>query len=164
MSEIALTIKQENFCLHYIETGNASEAYRRSYDVSKMKETSVNRLAKELMDNIKIASRIAALRKPVVERAQVTLEQHLNDLKELRDAAWLNKKYGPAIQAEISRGKASGHYIERSEVGEPGAFDKLDDDELERSIEQALRAIDNARTKAPAVAASPRKAKALERK
>lgn len=31
MSE--LTIKQENFCLYHVETGNASEAYRRAYDI-----------------------------------------------------------------------------------------------------------------------------------
>ena len=28
-----LTPKQESFCLAYIETGNASEAYRQAYDV-----------------------------------------------------------------------------------------------------------------------------------
>ena len=31
-----LTPKQEKFCQLYIELGNASEAYRQSYDCSKM--------------------------------------------------------------------------------------------------------------------------------
>jgi phage terminase small subunit len=114
-----LTPKQENFCLAYIETGNASEAYRRSYDASGMSDTSINRKAKELLDNGKIAARLAALRAPVVQKAQITLEKHLNDLKRLRDMAEASEKYGPAIQAEIARGKASGLYVEKTELTGP---------------------------------------------
>lgn len=32
----SLTIKQEAFCQAYIETGNASEAYRTAYAADKM--------------------------------------------------------------------------------------------------------------------------------
>ena len=34
---MSLTPKQEAFCLAYMETGNASEAYRRAYDADNMK-------------------------------------------------------------------------------------------------------------------------------
>ncbi|WFE85066.1 terminase small subunit [Parabacteroides chongii] len=44
-----LTIKQENFCNYYLECGNASEAYRRAYSCSKMKDESVNSRAYELL-------------------------------------------------------------------------------------------------------------------
>lgn len=159
-----LTPKQENFCLAYIEAGNASEAYRNSYNTSKMNDATINRAAKELMDNPKITTRISELRKPAVEAAQVTLEQHLNDLKRLRDDAWASEKYGPAIQAEISRGKASGHYIDRVESGSPGDFEKVNDDELDRSIEEAAALIDRARGKATLSASTKGKAKASERK
>ena len=37
-----LTPKQENFCLAYLETSNASEAYRRAYDSENMKPESIN--------------------------------------------------------------------------------------------------------------------------
>ena len=110
---MSLTIKQENFCLAYIETGNASEAYRRSYSSEKMKESSVNVNASKLLADAKIAQRLEELRKPAVEAAQLTLEQHLHDLKDLRDKAAGEGKYGPAIQAEIARGKASGLHVER---------------------------------------------------
>lgn len=44
MSE--LTIKQEkNFCLYHVETGNASEAYRRAYNTDGMKPETINRRA-----------------------------------------------------------------------------------------------------------------------
>lgn len=110
-----LTIKQEAFCIAYIETGNASEAYRRAYSCSAMKPESVNRKAKELVDNVKITARLQELRAPAVEKAQITLEQHLRDLKRLRDLAEASEKYGPAITAEMARGKASGLYVERVE-------------------------------------------------
>lgn len=110
-----LTQKQENFCLAYIETGNASEAYRRAYTATGMSAATVNRKAKELMDNGKISARIENLRKPAAKAAQFTLEQHLSDLKRLRDKAEQDGKYGPAIQAEIARGKAAGHYTEKIE-------------------------------------------------
>ena len=80
---MALTQKQEAFCLAYVETGNASEAYRRAYDTSKMKPESVNRLAKALMDNVKIASRLAELRAPALERANVTVDWIVENLVEL---------------------------------------------------------------------------------
>lgn len=114
-----LTPKQEAFCLAYIETGNASEAYRRSYSAANMSESSINRKAKELLDNGKIAARIQELRAPAVKAAQITLETHLNDLKRLRDIAEKSEKYGPAIAAEIARGKASGLYVEHKVLTGP---------------------------------------------
>ena len=111
-----LTQKQENFCLAYIETGNASEAYRRVYNAKSMKPETVNRNAKALLDNNKIATRLEELRKPVAESAQITLSQHLSKLEELRELAKEEGKYGPAIQAEIARGKAAGLYVERSHI------------------------------------------------
>lgn len=111
-----LTVKQENFCLAYLETGNASEAYRRAYASAKMKPETVNRAAKEMIDLPKIATRLQELRKPAVKAAQITLEQHLKDLQRLRDLAESSEKYGPAIQAEMARGKASGLYTEKIEL------------------------------------------------
>ena len=71
---MALTQKQEAFCLAHIETGNASEAYRRVYNTSRMKAETINRKAKELMDNGKITARLIELNAPALERANVTIE------------------------------------------------------------------------------------------
>ena len=111
-----LTPKQEIFCLAYLETGNASEAYRRSYNAQNMKPETVNRKAKELRENGKITARLEELRKPVVEAAQVTLEDHLQQLADLRDKSMAAEQFGPAITAEVNRGKAAGLYVERSET------------------------------------------------
>ena len=39
MKPVKLTAKQEAFCLAYLETGNASEAYRQVYKSDRMKST-----------------------------------------------------------------------------------------------------------------------------
>lgn len=115
-----LTQKQEAFALAYIQTGNASEAYRTAYNVKPgTKEATINRTAKELVDNPKIAARIAELRAPAVEKAQLTLEKHLDDLLRLRNMAVKDAKWSAAIQAEIARGKAAGLYVDRSELTGP---------------------------------------------
>lgn len=110
-----LTAKQENFCLAYLESGNASEAYRAAYATETMKPATVNRSAKELLDNPKIAARLAELRKPVIQAAQITLESHLARLHALSEAAESERQYGAAINAEIARGKAAGIHVEKSE-------------------------------------------------
>lgn len=82
-----LTPKQEAFCLAYIETGNASEAYRQSYNADKMKPETVNRKAKDLLDNGKIAARIKQLQGEHVERHKLTVDDLLAELEEARKAA-----------------------------------------------------------------------------
>lgn len=62
MKPSELTQKQENFCLAYIEAGNASEAYRRAYDAGKMKDKTIWERASTLLANSKVAARVAELR------------------------------------------------------------------------------------------------------
>jgi phage terminase small subunit len=112
---MSLTSKQEAFCLAYIETGNASEAYRRAYNAAKMKPETVNRNAKALIDNNKIATRLSEIRKPAVDAAQITLESHLQRLQDLSIAAEKAGQLSAAINAEVARGKAAGIHIEKSE-------------------------------------------------
>lgn len=108
---MALTQKQEAFCIAYVETGNASEAYRvAGYAIENAK--TVNEAASRLLKNSKVIARLTEIRAPALEKAQITLECHLNDLKVLRDKADVALKFGPAVAAEIARGKASGLYVE----------------------------------------------------
>jgi len=63
-----LTPKQENFCLEYRETGIASEAYRRTYDVSRTSPKSINERACKLLANTKIAARIQEIQGRILEK------------------------------------------------------------------------------------------------
>lgn len=70
-----LTIKQENFCNYYIECGNASEAYRRAYSCGSMKDETVNRMAYDLINNRKIAARVAELQAEQKAKSDVSKEE-----------------------------------------------------------------------------------------
>jgi len=105
---MALTPKQENFCLAYLETGNASEAYRRSYDAENMKPETINVKACELLQNGKIAERLEQLRAPVIARAQLTVEDLLRELEEARKLAIDTEAPAPAVSATMGKAKLLG--------------------------------------------------------
>lgn len=78
-----LTPKQEAFALKYLETGNASEAYRQSYDAEKMKPESVHRKAFEVLENVKVAARINELKALQLKRHNVTVDRVLAEYAKL---------------------------------------------------------------------------------
>lgn len=77
---MALTQKQEAFCLAYIKTGNASEAYRGSYSASKMTDKQVWEEASKLKNSPKVDQRISELRAMAQSAAIMTREQALERL------------------------------------------------------------------------------------
>ena len=111
-----LTVKQEAFCLAYIETGNASESYRQAYEAGKMKPETVTKRASELLTNGGVTGRLAELREMVANESLMTVSKHLDDLRLLRDAAKAEGKYSAAVAAEVARGKVSGFYVEKVEA------------------------------------------------
>lgn len=113
MVKTKLTAKQEAFCLAYLETGNASEGYRQAYKTDRMKPLTINKRASELLARGDIAGRLDELREPVRARAQLTLESHLQRLKDLSEAAERKGQFAAAIAAETNRGKAAGLYVEK---------------------------------------------------
>lgn len=75
-----LTPKQEKFCNGYVETGNASEAYRNAYNCKNMKPNTVNRKAKELLDNGKISARVAELQSELQRRSDIQKDDIIREL------------------------------------------------------------------------------------
>jgi phage terminase small subunit len=118
---MALTQKQETFALSYVETGNASEAYRRAYDADEMKPASIHVKACQLLANGKVRLRVNELQAAAAQKAQITLESHLRDLADLRDQAREARQFSAAITAEVARGKASGVHVEKTESTVTGA-------------------------------------------
>lgn len=105
---MALTPKQENFCLAYLETGNASEAYRRSYNAQNMKPESINVNACKLLADAKIAQRLDELRAPAIAKAQLTVEDLLRELEEARRLAIDTEAPAPAVSATMGKAKLLG--------------------------------------------------------
>lgn len=80
MTTSKLTQKQEAFAIAYVKRGNASEAYRDAYDAGKATAKTVNEMASRLLNDRKIAARIAEIRAPAIEAAQLTEERTLKEL------------------------------------------------------------------------------------
>lgn len=75
-----LTQKQETFALAVFEGRSASDAYRFAYDAERMLPATIHRNAAALLDNNRIAARLAALRADAEQRSQVTVERTLREL------------------------------------------------------------------------------------
>ena len=103
-----LTPKQEAFCLAYLETGNASEAYRRSYDAKNMKPDTITVKASELLSNGNISVRLAELRAPIIAKAQLTVQDLLAELEEARQLALQTESAAPAVSATMGKAKLLG--------------------------------------------------------
>lgn len=135
-----LTPKQEAFCQAYIETGNASEAYRTAYDCEKSKPTTVNRKAKELIDNGKIAARIDELRLIHQKRHEVTVDSLTNELEEARELAKKTDAPAAMVSATMGKGKLHGLIVDKSKIaGDPDEPLKVDVTDRDRA--KALAAL-----------------------
>jgi phage terminase small subunit len=78
-----LSLKEEAFCRSYIETANASEAYRRSYNAEKMKPATINTKASLLLAKDKIRARIDELRAGHRKRHEVTVDRIVAELAKI---------------------------------------------------------------------------------
>jgi len=71
-----LTPKQRKFAEEYVNTGNASEAYRRAYDVAKTTSNEVIAVkASELLKNGNISVRVKELQTKEAEAFQITRKE-----------------------------------------------------------------------------------------
>jgi phage terminase small subunit len=103
-----LTLKQEAFAQAYIETGNASEAYRRAYDSKNMKPESIHRKAKELLDNGKVSARLDALKADAAKRNEVNVDSIIAELELARKLAMENMNPSAAVAAILAKAKVCG--------------------------------------------------------
>ena len=77
---MSLSPKQEKFCLEYKKCGNASEAYRRVYNIQNMKSRSINQRAYELIHKPKILNRLSELQKEIQKESILTARQIQEEL------------------------------------------------------------------------------------
>ena len=136
----ALTSQQEKFAQSIASGTSQAEAYREAYPKSlTWKPESVWTKASVLAADVKVRQRVEALRQPVVEAAQLTLSGHIAELERLKSLAEAENQLSTALKAEELRGKVSGFYVDRAEVGPPGSFPDHSDDELRQEIKRALK-------------------------
>jgi len=107
---------EEQFCLALIKTGNGSEAYREAFPNSRKWTTeTIAEKGSRLKATDRIQARLNTLRSQLRETTGITLEEHLRELRELREMAKDAGQLSAAISAETNRGKVSGLYVEKVE-------------------------------------------------
>ncbi|EPL59938.1 phage small subunit terminase [Stutzerimonas stutzeri B1SMN1] len=110
---MSLTPKRESFAQAVASGMSQADAYRAAFDASRMKPETIQSAASRLMADSKVSARVEEIRAPIVQKAQITLESHLERLKQLSEKAEQEGQFSAAISAEVSRGKASGLYTEK---------------------------------------------------
>ena len=110
-----LTPKQLAFVEAYLKTGNASEAYRQAYDADGMKPETINRKAKEVLDNGKIAAILQSHREAAAERAIVSILSITEELEEARALAVSIEQPSAAVAASMGKAKLHGLLVEKVE-------------------------------------------------
>jgi len=75
-----LTPKQERFLSVYLDTGNASEAYRQAYDCQRMKDATITVKASELLKNGNVTVRLRQLQSDLKKISDIKKESILEEL------------------------------------------------------------------------------------
>jgi len=104
----ALTPKQAAFCHAYLETGNASEAYRRAYDAGNMKQGTVGRKAQVVLNHAGVAAEIQRLKTRAAHEHDVTIASLMRELEEARQLALAKGQAAAAVTATMGKGKLAG--------------------------------------------------------
>ncbi len=104
----------------YVETGNASEAYKTAYDVSdNSSDNTISVEASKLRNNPKITLRILELQQLACERHSITIDSLTDELEKARLPAQDNKNASAMIQAFMGKVKLYGLLTNKAEIASP---------------------------------------------
>lgn len=129
-----LTPKQTRFCQLYVEMGNASKAYRQSYDAERMKTTTINRKASELLDSPKIQDHIDELQAGHRQRHDLTVDDLLAELEEARIAALTCETPQTSAAVSATMGKAKLLGLDKQVIDHQSSDGSMTPTKIERII------------------------------
>ena len=120
-----LTEKQEAFCRAFVETGNASEAYRRSYDAKNMGQNTIAVKASEMLNKDNISVRLQQLREVHQKRHNVTVDSLVAELEEIKNVALSAEtpQSSAAVAAVLGKAKLMG--LDKQLVQLSGGLDNV---------------------------------------
>lgn len=111
-----MTPKQEQFAYLYIETGNATEAYRRAYNTENMKPETIAKEAYKLLQDQDITVMIDGLKAEHRARHNMTVDDIIRELEEARQIALADNKAAPMVAATMGKAKVLGLIIDKQEI------------------------------------------------
>ena len=115
---MALTGKQENFCIKYNKCGNATESYKHAYNCVNSKPATINNKAYALLKRGDIRARLDELNKAAVDASVMSKQEaltrltqsarfNINDIAEFRECVVGQDENGADIKETIWRIKNS---------------------------------------------------------
>lgn len=113
-----MTPKQEQFARLYVETGNASEAYRQAYNTDNMKPETVTNEAYKLLQDPDISAMVDGLKEEARQRHAVTVGDLLHELEQPRAAALAapTPQSSAAVSATMGKAKMLGLLVDKAEI------------------------------------------------
>jgi phage terminase small subunit len=98
--------------------------------------------ASRLRTNGNVQKRIDELKQKVAKKMEITQESLIAEAEEIRELAIRDKQYNAALGAVKEKGILSGKRVERTEAGEPGDFDTMNDLEAAQAIKKQREELD----------------------
>lgn len=142
---MSLTPKQEAFARAYVETGNASEAYRRAYNVGeKTKPETVWRKASEVLADGKVTARVRELQGKAAQKVSITVESLATELEEARQIAIKEKQSSAAVSATMGKAKLFGLGTENRKISGTLQVITISAKQLEALTDDELAALESA--------------------
>ena len=115
-----LTPKQEAFAMAYVESGNASKAYKTAYNVNEnTSDNTISVEASKLKIIPKITLRILELQEFAQERHSITIDSLTKELEQARKTAQEAGQASPMVAATMGKAKLHGLLTEKTELSSP---------------------------------------------
>jgi phage terminase small subunit len=125
--------QHEKFVQELIRGKRQADAYLAAG--YKAKSTAVaSAAATRLLKDPAVQKRISEFQQKAELETALTLEEHMRELKLLREMAKSEGDVKAAITAEVKRGELRQFYVKRVEMGAPGEFEQLTDVQLQQAI------------------------------
>jgi phage terminase small subunit len=125
--------RREKFAQELASGHSATEAYKRA----GYKGNYGNCI--RLKGNESITARVLELQHRGAARAEVTVASLVRELDEARVEALRLGQASAAVAATMGKAKITGQIIERAEIGQPGEFASMTEEELHEFIIRNLR-------------------------
>ena len=133
-----MTPKQEQFARLYVETGNASEAYRQAYNADNMKPETVTNEAYKLLQDPDISAMVDGLKEEARQRHAVTVGDLLHELEQARAAALAapTPQSSAAVSATMGKAKMLGLLVDKAEIKAEAEISQVKQEERKCPISQ----------------------------
>lgn len=133
-----MTPKQEQFARLYVETGNASEAYRQAYNTDNMKPETVTNEAYKLLQDPDISAMVDGLKEEARQRHAVTVGDLLSELEQARAAALAapTPQSSAAVSATMGKAKMLGLLVDKAEIKAEAEISQVKQEERKCPLSQ----------------------------